>query len=345
MLGQQHAEQGLQSCRLVRRHRSPARARRTAAAAHRRACGRCRPRSSGRASKVSTWPSLSGVKRKACAVPGGIAKAIGPSPSVRDSSNIARTGPACSQSSWCSPWCTCDVDLPAVQSAARLDGLDVQQRLGRRAAPRRRARRWAGSGGGPCSRHATSKSASLHRSKCMPQRARATRIAPASHYNGDTAMFTFDPYSPAVDADPFPFYKTLRDEHPCFWSHEAQMWILSRYADIVTARAGLADLFLGQGQPDDRAAQPRRRDARHHRSPAPRPPARPGPARLHEAQPRERWPSPIRDIAAGAAAELRASAAVRLHRGLLVQVHRARAVRRARPAAWATRRRCATRPC
>lgn len=48
-------------------------------------------------------------------------------------------------------------------------------------------------------------------------------------------MFTFDPYSSAVDADPFPFYKTLRDEHPCFWSAEANMWILSRYADISNA--------------------------------------------------------------------------------------------------------------
>jgi hypothetical protein len=48
-------------------------------------------------------------------------------------------------------------------------------------------------------------------------------------------MFRFDPYSPAVDADPFPFYKTLRDEHPCFWSEEAHMWVLSRYADIVSA--------------------------------------------------------------------------------------------------------------
>ncbi|GAB4090203.1 cytochrome P450 [Hydrogenophaga soli] len=48
-------------------------------------------------------------------------------------------------------------------------------------------------------------------------------------------MFAFDPYSPAVDADPFPFYKRLRDEFPCFWSAEAQMWVLSRYSDIVTA--------------------------------------------------------------------------------------------------------------
>jgi cytochrome P450 len=48
-------------------------------------------------------------------------------------------------------------------------------------------------------------------------------------------MFNFDPYSPAVDADPFPFYKTLRDEYPCFWSPQAKTWILSRYQDIASA--------------------------------------------------------------------------------------------------------------
>ena len=46
-------------------------------------------------------------------------------------------------------------------------------------------------------------------------------------------MFRFDPYSPAVAADPFPLYKTLRDEHPCYWSEDARMWVLSRYADIL----------------------------------------------------------------------------------------------------------------
>lgn len=48
-------------------------------------------------------------------------------------------------------------------------------------------------------------------------------------------MLAFDPYSPAIDADPFPYYQRLRDEAPCFWSAEAQMWVLSRYADIVSA--------------------------------------------------------------------------------------------------------------
>lgn len=48
-------------------------------------------------------------------------------------------------------------------------------------------------------------------------------------------MFKFDPYSPDIDRDPFDTYRTLREEYPCFWSSEADMWILSRYEDIVTA--------------------------------------------------------------------------------------------------------------
>jgi cytochrome P450 len=47
--------------------------------------------------------------------------------------------------------------------------------------------------------------------------------------------FSFNPYSPEVDANPFPLYRTLRNEHPCFWSEDANMWILSRYADINAA--------------------------------------------------------------------------------------------------------------
>lgn len=48
-------------------------------------------------------------------------------------------------------------------------------------------------------------------------------------------MFRFDPYSPAIDAHPFPFYRRLRDEFPGFWIPEAQIWVLSRYADIGSA--------------------------------------------------------------------------------------------------------------
>jgi len=45
----------------------------------------------------------------------------------------------------------------------------------------------------------------------------------------------FDIYSPAIDADPFPYYAELRDKYPCYWSESAQLWILSRYDDIVEA--------------------------------------------------------------------------------------------------------------
>ncbi len=45
----------------------------------------------------------------------------------------------------------------------------------------------------------------------------------------------FDPFSPAVDADPFPSYRRLRDEAPCFWSAPAEMWVLTRYADVFAA--------------------------------------------------------------------------------------------------------------
>ncbi|MFT4099124.1 MAG: cytochrome P450 [Rhodoblastus sp.] len=60
-------------------------------------------------------------------------------------------------------------------------------------------------------------------------------------------MFSFDPYSPAIDADPFPYYKTLRDEHPCFWSQEAGMWILSRYDDITRALGDWQTYSSAQG--------------------------------------------------------------------------------------------------
>jgi cytochrome P450 len=48
-------------------------------------------------------------------------------------------------------------------------------------------------------------------------------------------MFRFDPFSPETDANPFPAYRRLREEFPCFWSEEANMWVLSRFADIVAA--------------------------------------------------------------------------------------------------------------
>lgn len=83
-------------------------------------------------------------------------------------------------------------------------------------------------------------------------------------------MFRFDPYDPAFDADPFPAYKTLRDDHPCFWSEEAGMWVLSRYDDILaalsdwrtysSAKGNLIDEFPGRAGSTLGSSDPPRHD-------------------------------------------------------------------------------------
>ena len=42
-------------------------------------------------------------------------------------------------------------------------------------------------------------------------------------------------YSTDIDANPFPAYRRLRDEFPCYWSESAGFWFLSRYADVARA--------------------------------------------------------------------------------------------------------------
>ncbi len=42
-------------------------------------------------------------------------------------------------------------------------------------------------------------------------------------------------YSTEIDRNPFPAYKALRDNHPCYWSEDAQTWILTRYKDVQAA--------------------------------------------------------------------------------------------------------------
>jgi cytochrome P450 len=57
----------------------------------------------------------------------------------------------------------------------------------------------------------------------------------------------FDLYSPVIDADPFPYYAELREKYPCYWSEGAQLWILSRYADIVEAARDWETFSSSQG--------------------------------------------------------------------------------------------------
>ena len=60
-------------------------------------------------------------------------------------------------------------------------------------------------------------------------------------------MEAFDLYSPEIDADPFPYYEILREQHPCYWSDSGNLWILSRYDDIVQATRDWETFSSSQG--------------------------------------------------------------------------------------------------
>jgi cytochrome P450 len=47
--------------------------------------------------------------------------------------------------------------------------------------------------------------------------------------------FSFDPFDFAVHADPYPFYRTLRRDHPVYYSDAARCFVLSRHADVTAA--------------------------------------------------------------------------------------------------------------
>ena len=44
-----------------------------------------------------------------------------------------------------------------------------------------------------------------------------------------------DPFSPQFQDDPYPVYRHLRDEAPCYYNSEIDFYALTRYADLVDA--------------------------------------------------------------------------------------------------------------
>ena len=144
--------------------------------------------------------------------------------------------------------------------------------------------------------------------------------------------FSFDPYSAEVDADPFPFYRALRDEHPCFWSEQAGMWVLSRYDDIV--RAGQDWQTYSSANGNMMTELPGRAGATLGTTDPPRHDRLRG--LIQKAFTRrnlEGLAEPIREDRAHGGAGPAGPARVRLHRGFLLEIHGAGAVRGARPAA------------
>jgi cytochrome P450 len=48
-------------------------------------------------------------------------------------------------------------------------------------------------------------------------------------------MIAYNPYDPAIAADPYPTYRVLRDEAPVFENKDMNFWALSRHADVLEA--------------------------------------------------------------------------------------------------------------
>ena len=50
-----------------------------------------------------------------------------------------------------------------------------------------------------------------------------------------TEPFQYDPFSAAVQLEPYPYYRALRDEHPVYHNAQRDFWTLSRFADVQAA--------------------------------------------------------------------------------------------------------------
>jgi len=57
----------------------------------------------------------------------------------------------------------------------------------------------------------------------------------------------YDPYSHELHDDPYPVYRTLRDEHPLYYCEARGVWVLSRFDDVWDAVHDPATFCSGQG--------------------------------------------------------------------------------------------------
>ncbi len=59
--------------------------------------------------------------------------------------------------------------------------------------------------------------------------------------------FRFDPYSPEVQADPFPWLDTLLAEHPVWPDPDGRWWAVARYEDVRTIVSDYETFKAGEG--------------------------------------------------------------------------------------------------
>ena len=85
----------------------------------------------------------------------------------------------------------------------------------------------------------------------------------------------YDPYDYAIDADPYPVWRRLRDEAPVYYNEKHDFWALSRYDDVL---GGLLDHEYVRVGSRDHARDDHRRALREHPDDD-----HDGPARAHAA--------------------------------------------------------------
>lgn len=61
------------------------------------------------------------------------------------------------------------------------------------------------------------------------------------------AELSYDPYDVAIDVDPYPVYKRLRDEAPLYYNEKFDFWALSRFADVEAALRDVENLSSAKG--------------------------------------------------------------------------------------------------
>ena len=61
--------------------------------------------------------------------------------------------------------------------------------------------------------------------------------------------FSYDPFDPAVMADPLPYYRVLRDEHPVYYVEKWDTYALSRFSDIWQVLEINDGTFVEERQP------------------------------------------------------------------------------------------------
>ncbi|MFN7150335.1 MAG: cytochrome P450 [Microthrixaceae bacterium] len=72
----------------------------------------------------------------------------------------------------------------------------------------------------------------------------------------DAQAFTYDPWDPDVLEDPYPYFAALREKAPVYHVEEHDIWVVSRYDDLVSAARNVEVFSSNQGNSYERRPVP-----------------------------------------------------------------------------------------